>query len=181
MGHSSRALPLAAHFQLYQQVHFQRARPPHLSFKLIFCPPSFVITGEDGQLCLIKMVWRAVMARVVFYFRDRVLRFALIKTSFMFPKPSVSPLSFLIIGRCGMLGLNYYYPVTFSAYICLMLNFSLFTSEGWDRAACTSKLLLTAPSTIFVPENWLNYVNGCFSLLCVATQLVHLPGCNLFS
>lgn len=38
------------------------------------------------------------------YFRDRVLRFALIKTSFMFPKTSVSPSSFFIIGQFGILG-----------------------------------------------------------------------------
>lgn len=118
----------------------------------------------------------------VLYFRERVLRFALIQMSFMLPKTTVSPLSFFIIGRYspGMLGLTVIEPLLscdfhgarqsiFAQYLTFLC-----TQEG-DCTVCSRWiLLLTAASTIFVHENWFNYVNSCFFLLCAATQLVHL-------
>lgn len=73
------------------------------------------------------MTYRNGSGRVVLYFRDRVLRFALIKMSFMFAKPSVSPSSLLIIGRYGMLGSTVIEPSLSSDFLSLyLLNAQLF-------------------------------------------------------
>lgn len=67
------------------------------------------LSHQDGMMC------RNGSGRVVWYFR--VLRFALIKISFMFPKTSVSPSSFFIIGQCGMLGSTVIEPSLSSEFL----------------------------------------------------------------
>lgn len=120
----------------------------------------------------------------VLYFRDRVLRFALINMSFMFSKTTVSPLSFFIIGRCspGMLGFTVIEPLLswdfHGARQSIFAQCLTFLCMQERNCSVYQMNALTAASTIFVHENWFNYVNGCFFLLCATTQLVYLPDCK---
>lgn len=105
------------------------------------------LSHQDGMMC------RNGSGRVVLYFRDRVLRFALIKISFMFPKTSVSPSSFFIIGQCG----NWAIIIQWlsqgeAAYICFMLNFSLYAWAGVGSCAVYQmNALAYCPFNYFCP------------------------------